>query len=325
MSSELSSVVESHFSGDAGGGTSAPAAGGTTSAPTKPDTAGGAAAATGQTASPPAPDRPYYFKAKVDREERDVDLAADWPDETKRKAHIDIYQRGLGHEPVLARARGESLAAGQKAVLEILSKQGYTWKQDAAAPGGWRFSAPAATPEPGAADSPIAKEIAELQDKVEKDTATAGEIVKLGRLERQRDNEKATAAETRRAQEAQAADTKTRHERSVDDALVDAVGARAKSFEGVPEDVANGVRAIAFALAKKTALATGATPEAAAANVAVLLDKIEAAVEAMVKHRTKPPAPSTAPPVHGGTPAGNAKPTKFNDIKELVESHFSGS
>lgn len=316
----IESLVDSHY---------APPASSSSAAPTKPDAAGGAAAATGQpTTTPPAPERPYYFKAKVDREEREVDLAADWPDEVKRKGHIDTYQQGLAHPAILARARGEALTNGQKDVLDRLAKQGFTWKQDASVEGGWRFDRTVATPGPAAAAaaSPLDNEIAALEKKTAEETITAAEIVKLARLERQRDAEKATAAEARRTQEAQAAKTKTEREQSIDDALLDELGSDAKAFEGTTAEVANGLKAVAWELARQASLSKNETPDQAKGRAKNVMARIHAFVNARVAHLTKPPDPSKAPPAFGGTAAGaTKKPTNEMSIEEQVNDWASSA
>lgn len=261
-------------------------------------------------AAAPSP-RKVKYQFNHEDAELDIDDAVkqleEWAkDPTKPHPFVDIVQKGRAFDKATTRRYEE----GMKSLAAHLNKLGVQIKaktQNAQTFDDYDFTFPGvAMPQAkSAADDPLAKEIAALEAKALDGTATAEDLMKLPRLERQREAAQQKSEADRKAQEAQREQTRVQTENAVDDALTTTIEARAKSFEGVEKDTADRVRSIVWALARQTALANGQGADGAKANVNALLNHIEGYTMARIKHLTATAQPPAAP-VLGGTPTGGA-------------------
>lgn len=230
-------------------------------------------------------------------------------DAEKSKQLREWIETGRGHKQVVERVTRDSNHEGQKSLAAHLAKLGVQFKPKTQSPrtfDDYEIAFPtAAMPAGTPSDDPLAKEIAALTKKVEEETATAADIVKLPNLQRQLEQRQAKAEADRSAQDARTAEEKRQTEAQIDDALVQTIDGRAKAFEGVAKELADPMRSVVWNLARRLAIESGGGPAAAQANATDFLNHMEACVNARIKHLTATATPP-ASPVIGGTPAGAA-------------------
>lgn len=268
-------------------------------------------AASTPAASEQAPaSRKVKYEFNHAEEEFDVDDAIrqlnDWhKDPAKPPTFKEILQKGRAFD----KATERKYVDGQKAIAAHLTKLGVSIRQKTDKPqtfDDFEFTFPqAAMPQGTGADDPLAKQIAALEAKAKDGTATAEDLVTLPRLERQRDAQQAKAEADRQAQEAQRTRQQAETESRVDEALIGAIEARAKSFEGVEKEVADKVRSVVWALARENALKNGGDADSAKAGATAIMNHIESYVMARIKHLTATATPP-ASPVIGGSPTGTS-------------------
>lgn len=279
-------------------------------------------------------------KVKLDHEEKEIDES--WlSDEEKSKDLREKYQKGYAYDRAVARTAQEKFAEGQRAVAQSLIERGFTFKPKVANPqtlADYEVIPPAVT-TPQKVDQAqttadpeldaLTKREKELVPKVRQGDAEAAEeltsvradLAALRHTKALEAKFKAQEQEmTRKAQEAQRETEKKSYESNVDAALIEAINARTKSFEGVEDKVANDVRSIVWTLAREATIRNNGDVETAKQNAAVLMNSIEGYVASRIKHLTATATP-TAPQVIGGSPA-SAKSTATNKTPSIHDNDW---
>lgn len=263
-----------------------------------------------QPASPAAAPAAGSLTYKFNHKEESI-APADFADPEKSKQIREWIEMGRGHKTVLERETGSAYVKGQSELAQFVRKSGIQFKPKVAEPKSlddYEVVLPqVAMPAAAAADDPLAKEIAALEAKAKDGTATAEDLVKLPRLERQREAAQAKSEADRAAQEARRTREKQEIETAADDALFPAIEGYAKDFEGAEDAVANPVRSIIWKMARSAALEKGGSKDEVATNAkafaTTLRNHLVGWVNARVKHLTATATPP-ASPVIGGAPAG---------------------
>lgn len=274
----------------------------------QPETASTAPAA----GSTPAAAR-RLLKLKLDHEEKEIDLDAEYDDEGKRKTLAETYQKGYVYDRALERARTEEAQKVRKAwnefaadhQMEIVEAPGTKW--------GWKMvpkqvTTPAAQTASPDAD-PLTKEEAEIRARIE-----AADVVDWKDLDRLSDikAERAKLAaikeyESRTNAATQAATAASRYEEAkkwMNGEIGTLVSARTKSFEGVSERRMSALRQQAFAAGEAAAKA-GQDPVAAAK--AVIFEEAND-LDAIRGQAARQPTPAAAQPKPNGVPVVGTTP-----------------
>lgn len=249
------------------------------------------------------------FKVKRGDAEEEVDLDEHWKDETKRKSLQDTYQRGVN-------ADNESAARwreGQKELADNLFKRGFRFNAKVQNPKTLddyeivppKSDAPAAAPTTAA---PQDDEIAALAKKCESGEGTSADVLKLNRLERQREAHLAKAEREKSETTAREKTEKAESARLLSAAAVGVIDARPNVFEGVDPKLADSMKSLAWNLAImpwKNADGTerAKSPHEAQADATEILNRIDIFVRERTKHLTKV-ATSPASPAPSGVPVG---------------------
>lgn len=284
-------------------------------------------------AAPVAPTK-RTFKVKLDHEEQEIDLDAEWADEAKRKALVERFEKGYGHDRVVERERKTAAETAHRAAIDAATK---AWNEflndnncdvvrDPGSKHGWKVvPRQVATPAQTTPD-PLATEEKALLTKWEGEGLTAAEFTRLreidrlrakqetiGEIEARRAKEKADAeaAEATRRQTTEAEQQAQTRREAADQWLTTEtdkfIAARAKSLEGPDKDrrIAR-VRQLARAAAYAEASRQGSTDESviAAAKAAVW----EEADDLDLRSKPAEPAKPQPPTVVGTAPAGGGGP-----------------
>lgn len=262
------------------------------------------------------------FKIKVDHEEREIDLDAEWADESRRAKLRETWEKGLGFDRVVGRTRQEAHTQGRDQTLAWIKSQGYDivqnpmtgqWTvvppQQVATPAGGP-PASAATPSPTAERARLEK-IATYGD----DNDPEGQIKAIRALARLDAEEAAKAkfrefeewkdALARRAQEEHRARVTAQAEQEVRQQIETAIAARAKSFEG-PERERQIERAIALAMLKARSDAKTLDDVLAVVNQAA--DDLDARREHWLRQAATPAPAAKKPPARKPTPSLDGVP-----------------
>jgi len=261
------------------------------------------------------------LKLKLDHEEREIDLEAEYDDETRRAELVKQLQKGYGFERAIERTREEVRTANVKSWNEWLSSHGYDVVRDDKHPSGWKLSARQQVTTPAAEVDPLTKEEQELSARIESGDATLAEVARHAKVcaaisTREALKERDEAQARSRLQETEktrSAETRSQAEKWLNGEIDKSLAAHTKSFEGWTSRQLANLKANAFK-AGETAAAEGKNP-VEAANAYVLAEKqdAEALRDSWRKSLTATPPQPTAAPLVGGAPGGGTSKAKTID------------
>lgn len=279
-----------------------------------------------QTPAPPAEPPKKVLRYKVDKEEREVDLDAEYADETRRQALAEKLRKGDAFDVVTQRERQR----GQADVLDFLRQQGYDLEVDPAT-GKPRLK----TPSHGSPPSP------QQPQKVEPPSVTDEELKRRAQdgdnaawIELlNRSNERASQAHKRveewERQQREAEEQRrqieqaTQYANSYAATLEPILGSAKSELGSGPEaDRLNAVlRANALAYFK-----SGAPAEQAAEMLSAQVEsikKFKAQAVASIPQAPKPAAPRMPGPSGGSATMQAATPKKPRTVDEALNEAFT--
>jgi hypothetical protein len=276
------------------------------------------------------------LKLKIDHEESELDLDAEYDDETKRAALVERLQKGSTFDRAVKRAQDEAIQQARTLYTDWLDAHGYTVVADPTAPKGYKLvpkQAPVTTP--AVAEDPLTTEETKLKQKIRadsmKDGADPTDIVRLHEIASERALKVAAQAKTEAVKEweKRVADERAQGEQKRTAAEAETwfrgeidklIGARTKSFDG-PDSAARIARLKQIAFAHGAAVAArGEKPvEAVAQFINQEADDLDARAKWVLQNATAQPQTRTTAPVVGSTPSGGGAPKKkFQNIDEAL-------
>lgn len=279
-----------------------------------------------QTPAPPAEPPKKIVRFKVDKEEREVDLDAEYADEQRRQALTEKLRKGEAFDTVTQRERQR----GQADVLDFIRREGYDVEVDPET-GKPRLKTPSHGSQPSP-QQPQKVEPPSVTDEELKRRAQEGDNAAWIEL-LNRSNERASQAqksvEEWKRQQQQAEEQRRQIEQATQyansyAATLEPILERAKSELGSgPESdgLSKALRANALAYFK-----SGAPPEQAAEMLSAQVDSIKrfkAQAVASIPPAAKPAAPRMPGPGGGSATMQAAKPNKPRTVDEALNEAFS--